>query len=157
MSTKIKFILIAAATFLIIFFAFSNFYYNHISQSPVYQKAMIKTGDAEIKADIADTPAKQTLGLSGRKNLMQNEGMIFDFDRPDLWGIWMKDMNFPIDIVWIDSNFKIVGIKENATPDSYPQIFYPKEKSSYVLEVNAGFAKNNNFKIGDSIHISDNQ
>ncbi len=60
-------------------------------------------------------------------------------------------MQFSIDIIWISEDLKVVDIKEEATPESYPESFAPKEGAKYVLEVGAGFSKLNNLKIGDSV------
>jgi uncharacterized protein len=66
------------------------------------------------------------------------------FDREGYQGFWMKEMNFPIDIVWLNKDKKIVHIEHNVSPDTYPKIFNPNnefnnEKSLYVLETNANF------------------
>lgn len=61
----------------------------------------------------------------------------------------MKSMKFPIDIIWFSSDKKVVGIAENARPESFPEIFRPAEPARYVLEVNAGYVKKSNIKIGD--------
>lgn len=102
-----------------------------------------------IKAELATTPEAQTLGLSGRESLKENEGMLFIFEKPSVYHFWMKDMNFPIDIIFFDENAKIVHIKENAQPESYPDLFGPKEDVKYVLETVAHFTSKNKIKIGD--------
>lgn len=101
-------------------------------------------------ADTKDTLAK---GLSGNKGLLPNEGMLFIFPKPEFSGFWMKDMLFPIDIIWFDENSKIVDVWENAMPESYPQIHTPRSPSQFVLEVTAGFFLKHNLKIGDSFKI----
>jgi uncharacterized membrane protein (UPF0127 family) len=65
----------------------------------------------------------------------------------------MKEMNFPIDIIWVSSEKKIIYIKENATPASYPELFQPEDDAMVVLEVPAGDAKKYNFSIGEEIQI----
>jgi len=77
--------------------------------------------------------------------------MLFIFDNESLHGIWMKDMNFAIDILWIDEGYKVVDIKKDAKPESYPEVFIPEVPSKYVLEVNAGFLEENDIEIGDKI------
>jgi uncharacterized membrane protein (UPF0127 family) len=77
--------------------------------------------------------------------------MLFVFDRPDTYSFWMKDMNFPIDIIWLSSDMKVVYTKKNARPELYPEIYIPKEKAKYVLEVVAGFSDKNNLQEGDSV------
>lgn len=109
-----------------------------LKQNNTYQNTPIKVGSRTFIAEVADTEAKRTLGLSGRKSLPTNQGMLFVFDEPSQPGFWMKDMNFPIDIIWFDKNRKIVGIEKNLQPNSYPQVFYPPQEVSSALEINAG-------------------
>lgn len=75
-------------------------------------------------------------GLSGRPNLSSNSGLLFVFEKEHLPGIWMKDMNFPISIIWLDSNCMVTGFKALATPQSYPEVFMPEKPSRFVVEVN---------------------
>ncbi|OHA92045.1 MAG: hypothetical protein A3J09_00920 [Candidatus Zambryskibacteria bacterium RIFCSPLOWO2_02_FULL_51_21] len=88
--------------------------------------------------EIANTDAERTQGLSGRASLPAGTGLLFVFESPGKYGFWMKDMNFPIDIVWLGDGMLPVGIEKNVSPDSYPQVFYPPVPVRYVLEVNAG-------------------
>jgi hypothetical protein len=62
-------------------------------------------------------------------------------------------MNFPIDMIWIDENLKVVYIQKSAEPSSYPNSFTPNTNARYVLEVVSGFSENNNLKIGDTIQF----
>ncbi len=105
--------------------------------------------------DIADTPTKQEQGLSGHQPLADNVGMIFIFDKPGNYGFWMKDMLFPLDIIWVSDDFHIVHIEKNLAPETYPTIYYPGAPSKYVLEISAGGSDQNNIKIGDLVKISE--
>jgi uncharacterized protein len=118
---------------------------------PNSNKKTIQINDIKIKAELADTQKERTQGLSLRKSLEDRDGMLFVFDNEDLHGIWMKDMNFSIDILWIDEDYKIIDIKNDARPESYPEVFFPNENAKYVLEINAGFVEMNNIKIKDKI------
>lgn len=111
----------------------------------------LKIGDSVIQVEIADTPDARTRGLSGRGSLVSDTGMFFVFDRDDFYGIWMKDMRFGLDIIWIDSNFKIVHIEEGVIPETYPKVFYPTMPVLYVLEVSQGFVKEHKINIGDDV------
>jgi uncharacterized protein len=101
--------------------------------------------------EIADTNIKKEQGLSGRGKIEANYGMLFVFKEPSKYSFWMKDMNFPIDMIWTDKNGAVVGLKSNATPESYPEAFGPEEEASYVLEVKEGLIEKENLKIGDSL------
>lgn len=94
-----------------------------------------------VQVTVVDTPEERAQGLSGRNKLGDKEGMLFKFSSPDYYCIWMKDMKFPIDIIWLDESKKAITIKENATPDSFPRSFCPEAPAKYVLEINAGKAK----------------
>ncbi|MBI2109245.1 MAG: DUF192 domain-containing protein [Parcubacteria group bacterium] len=112
------------------------------------QKHKLIIGNTEIFVDVARATAERTRGLSGREMLLKNEGLLFIFDSNDKHAIWMKDMKFPIDIIWIDEKFSIVDFTENVLPSSFPEIFEPKNQARYVLEVNAGWVKQNNIERG---------
>lgn len=104
-----------------------------------------------INLTIAKTQAEKIKGLSGKETLQENEGMLFVYEKEGNYGIWMKDMNFALDIIWMDANFNIVDITENARPESFPEIFYPRAGAQYVLEVNSGFAKKHHIKKDDRL------
>lgn len=108
----------------------------------------IKIGDIEIIVEVVNTPESRAKGLSDRKSLCNNCGMLFDFGVEDtIPGFWMKDMLIPIDIIWINDG-SIVGIENNVHPepgkrDAELTKYSPSGSIDYVLEVNAGFSKNN--------------
>ncbi len=108
---------------------------------------------AKIEVELADTSAKRMKGLSGRQSLAPDKGLLFLFNRPGIYSFWMKDMNFPIDIIWIGPDYRIVDITYNLTPDTFPKSFRPQMPAKFVLEVNAGFARERGIKIGDKIEL----
>jgi hypothetical protein len=120
---------------------------------PNSNKRMVHINDASVKVEIVDKQESRVLGLSGRAELKKDTGMLFIFDRENFHGIWMKDMNFHIDILWINESYKIVGIKKDAKPDTFPETFYPKTISKYVLELSSGFIEDNNIEIGDKVNF----
>ena len=115
-------------------------------------KHKLTIGETDIFVDVARTAAERTLGLSGMEAMPHNEGLLFIFEKNDTHAIWMKDMRFPIDIIWIDESFMITEIVENALPSSFPEIFEPKNPARYVLETNAGWAQKNDVRIGAKIN-----
>jgi uncharacterized membrane protein (UPF0127 family) len=113
-------------------------------------------GGDTILVDVADDQAEQEKGLSGRPALPQHRGMLFVYPEPSRPGFWMKDMRFPIDIIWIGADSKIVAVLPNLSPETYPSVFSPPEEVApvrYVLEVNAGSAGRLNWQVGDSVQI----
>lgn len=91
-----------------------------------------------ILVKIAKTDEEREKGLSGTSHLPVGEGLLFNFTYPDTYGIWMKDMKFPIDIFWFDSQFKLVDKELSVSPDTYPDVFYPASVATYVLETRVG-------------------
>lgn len=119
----------------------------------IQYKDSLVIGGKTFFIKIADTDEERALGLSGTKNISNREGLLFVFPTDDVYGFWMKDMNFPIDIVWIDKNMKIVHIEKNLSPESYPKVFTPDAESRYVLEISAGQAEQLKLKIGDIVKL----
>lgn len=105
------------------------------------ERQTIRVGDQELFVEIADTLQLQVRGLSGRPSLGEQEGMLFVYESPQILSFWMKDMNFAIDIIWIDGNRAITGIIANVSPDTFPQTFSSVSPAQYVLEVPAGWAE----------------
>ena len=99
----------------------------------------------KLPVEIADTPEKREQGLSGRESLPEGSGMLFIFENPATYGFWMKEMRFPIDIVWLSGEvgsstdpIKVIDIERNVQPNTFPHIFYPPVPVKYVLETNPG-------------------
>jgi uncharacterized protein len=113
----------------------------------------VKIAEVTLKVDLALTSKAQEQGLSGRKELKENEGMLFVFDHIGKYSFWMKDMNFPLDIIWIGEDMRVIYIKKNALPESYPEAFTPSQDARYVLEVISSFSQKNNLKKGDKVEF----
>lgn len=113
------------------------------------QPATVHLGDGMFEMRIARTETELQQGLSGTQQLPDSEALVFDFPREYKWGIWMKDMNYPIDIVWLDASKKVVHIVENAKPESYPDTTYrPDTPAKYVIELKAGAVDSKRITIG---------
>lgn len=107
-----------------------------------------------VNAEIADTGPLREKGLMFREGLKDDEAMLFVFDQVCLPSFWMKNVKFPLDIIWIDSDKKIVGIKEEAPVcEQGCEVYPPAKECKFALEVNAGFVRKNNLKIGDSVNF----
>ena len=111
-----------------------------LGSMPSYKKLQI--GSRTYKLQVADTPSARSAGLSGRTGMDSDQGMLFAFDRPANQCMWMKDMHFALDIIWLSSDKRIQHIELGVSPDTYPQQFCPKVESQYVIEFNAGEAAN---------------
>lgn len=112
-------------------------------------RLMVRLGDGVFRTTLAISPQERERGLSGKTKLDSGEAMMLVFDSDERWGIWMKDMNFPLDIIWLDSDKKVVYIVKNAMPDSYPaETFEPREAARYVVEVPAGSVDEKRIRVG---------
>ncbi len=97
---------------------------------------------ATLQCEVASTSQAREAGLSNYSYLCPDCCMLFSFETLDFRGFWMKDMQFPLDIVFLDASYSVVDSWENASPCT-PQecpIHYPKRAAKYVVEVNAGKA-----------------
>ncbi len=119
----------------------------------------IVTGAGSVKIDVeyADTPEKQTKGLMNRATLGKLSGMLFIFPEEKTRSFWMKNVVFPIDVMFISSNGRI---NETTTLEPCPKdadacpTYDSKESAQYVIEVNAGFTQKNKIIEGDILEIS---
>jgi uncharacterized membrane protein (UPF0127 family) len=107
-----------------------------------------------LVAELVDTDAEQHLGLAGRDGLAEGHGMLFVSKQEERTGMWMKGMRFPIDILWFNSDYRLVSAARNVEPGSYPETYWPDEPAQYVLEVRAGFVTQNNIARGDRITVN---
>ncbi len=77
---------------------------------------MVKIGDALFPVDLALTSEQQSQGLSGREVMEADTGMLFIFQSEGNLTFWMKEMHFPLDIVWIGANCTVVDVTLGAPP-----------------------------------------
>ncbi len=125
----------------------------------VFNKFGVKTsdlkeiyiGNSSLTVELAQSQGTRGQGLGGKKSLPQNQGMLFVFDGPGINNFWTRDMEFSIDIIWADADYKIAHIERNLVPESYPKSFGPNTQTQYVIETNSGWADSNNIKIGDML------
>ena len=118
---------------------------NESANSPAVQSAPagaipLSAPGGQMFVFVATTSADQEEGLSGRQSLPADQGMLFVFDQPGSYEFWMKDMNFPLDMVWINEDKTVAGVTADLSPDTYPDTFLPPNDIKYVLEINAGAA-----------------
>lgn len=142
--------------FIAVIVVFIAFFFVFNQKNTEKATKILKIGEMTLNIEVADTDAKRTQGLSGKVGLGENEGMLFVFEKEGNYGFWMKDMNFPIDIAWLDKDKKIIYVEKNVSPETYPKVFYAIKDdvailSLFVLETSAGFLAKNNIKIGDFV------
>jgi uncharacterized protein len=138
-----------------------NFFKATDTPNDRYLQARVIVNGFELIADLAITDDEKTKGLAIKDNLKENESMLFVYDEPSRQSFWMKDMKFPIDIIWLDSNGTVVHIEHNLQPcvsilNTGSSIlncptYTPDKDSLYVLETIAGFSQKHDVKIGTNI------
>lgn len=121
-------------------------------QRSTTSRSTMQFGGDTYTLEIADTESKRIAGLSNRERLEKDAAMLFEFPETYEQCMWMKDMKFSLDILWLDSSKKIVKVAENITPETYPRTFCA-EDTKYVLELNAGVVKKNNLKVGQNLNF----
>jgi uncharacterized membrane protein (UPF0127 family) len=118
-------------------------------------KVVISTREGRetvYQVEVADTPAKRELGLQYRKELAADRGMIFLFPAPSVQSFWMKNTPLPLDMIFIGSDRKIVGIVEQTVPFSLDSRSVGTP-SQFVLEINGGLSKRLGISAGDSVRV----
>lgn len=122
-----------------------------------WPKAVIKINEQELKVLVADTADHRYRGWSGKKDMGSYDGMLFVYPNLGQHTMVMRKMNFPLDIIWL-KNLQIIDIAPNVMPENknteaeYAP-YFARTDSNLVLEMPAGFALENNLKIGDKIEI----
>lgn len=153
----IIFIIILAIFFGVVFMQFKGQPFRQIGEQTNSQLVTgeVKINDAIFTVELAQSDEQRQLGLSGRKSLEQNKGMLFIFEQPGNYSFWMKNMQFPLDLVFIKDN-KVVSVAQNAQPtkeNENPPLFFPEGQVNKVLEINAGLTKKYGIKKGDDVEV----
>ena len=119
-------------------------------ESVEFPRGTIKVDDVPLEVQIADTEPRRVRGLMFQDELTSNQGMIFVFDNPGLYSLWMLNMQFSLDMIWFDGDGKVIHIEKDVPPCKTPleittcQSIIPDGQSLYVLEVTSGFVEKNN-------------
>lgn len=134
-----------------LFFIFSK--NNEIKDFKDLNINYVKINEQIIAVELVSDAELQEKGLSDREKLEENTGMLFVFKNSGVHSFWMKDMKFNIDMIWLDEAGKIIFIKKNVSPDSFPETFSSNKDAQYVLEVTAGFSEKNNLQEGNFVEF----
>jgi len=142
--------------FIVILLIFSAIVVLQINKNP-NPASKVTIDNQTFSVELAKTTAQQQQGLSGRKSLPQDQGMLFVFTTPGLTPFWMKDMKFPLDMIFIKDDkivtvFRNVPVPANSKATNLP-VYVPTKPANYVLELNAGQASKFDFQNGDDVKI----
>ena len=129
--------------------------YSKIGSFPFKKNPTVTINGHNFKVNVAGSQKEREIGLSQIADLPQDQGMIFIFEKPAYYSFWMKNMKFPIDIIYINDD-KIVTIKGKVQPPTSQEgsiIYTPSDPADKVLEINAGLSEKYNFTKGDKVKI----
>ena len=135
------------------------FFFKSVTGGLFRKTTTVTLGNQKLTLEVVSKRADMEKGLSGRRSLAQNRGMVFLFNTSDYHAFWMKQMQFPIDIIYVQDK-KIVSIFDSVpaptknTSENELPVYMPTAPANRVIEVNAGLAKKNNVKVGDTVDLS---
>jgi len=109
----------------------------------------IKVGKHELRVEVASTPESRQTGLMHRRSMGENHGMVFVFEQPGPWGMWMKNTYIPLSVAFIAEDGRILNIEdmEPQTEDAHSA----GGPAKYALEVNKGWFHKRKIKSGQRV------
>ena len=119
-------------------------------ESVEFPRGTIKVDNVPLEVQIADTEPRRVRGLMFQDQLPYDQGMIFVFDGPGNYSLWMLNMQFSLDMIWFDKDGNVVHIEQDVPPCKSAleiatcQSIVPEGEAVYVLEVTSGFVEKNN-------------
>jgi uncharacterized protein len=115
----------------------------------------LKINEELLNIEISADALSRARGLSGRESLCEDCGMVFIFGGEAKYSFWMKDMNFPLDILYIKGDEIVEIFKNVQILDDMNEIkeIFPNKKADKVLELNAGWCEAHNVQVGDKIEL----
>jgi uncharacterized membrane protein (UPF0127 family) len=128
-------------------------------ESVEFPRGTIMLDEVPIEVQIADTEPRRVRGLMFQDQLPLDQGMIFVFQEPGLYSLWMLNMQFSLDMIWFDHEGKIVHIEKDVPPCKTVveittcQSIVPEGEALYVLEVTSGFIDQNNITKDSTLTI----
>ncbi len=131
-------------------FAVVALFLQKINETSTENTANVSLKGQKFSLDIADTDAGRIQGLSGRKYLAEDQGMLFVFPAADRQCMWMKDMHISLDMLWLTTTKKVIKIEEVVAPDTYPQQFCA-DNAQYVIELPAHTAQSTGVQVGEQL------
>lgn len=144
--TKLIIGLVAIITVVLLLF----FIFRPVNSDPGY----VIIDDQIIVVEIADEPLEMQLGLMFRESLPMDHGMLFIFEKEGVHSFWMMNVRFSLDMIWINSDYKVVHVERNVPPCLVGCPLYKSDVlARYVLEVNAGFVDMVSLSEGSSVEI----
>lgn len=144
---------LSAALILIILISLSVQVFERLERYEHFPSRKITLDNRSLTAEIADEDDERSKGLSGRNSLPAGRALILSYKVPGPGAIWMKDMKFSIDVLWVKADGTVVGIAKNIAPNTYPRSFYSSIPITSVVELPAGYVDSYNIKNGSTLRL----
>ncbi len=146
---------------LLIMFFLQNLFRSKENKSPEPNNRVVKAyiNGSEYELEIADTVALRTKGLMYREQMDVNKGMLFVFEKENIYPFWMKNTYIPLDIIWLNKNKEVVFIGEDVKPCTSKtglkcDTVIPNAKAAYVVELNSGQTKEMDLQLTDKFEFN---
>ena len=149
---------VVAAT-LILFTGVNTFFFSYKDQLLSKNTIVLMANEVEYElvVEVAETDQEKRRGLMFREGLDDGEGMLFVNQKPMIASFWMKNMKFPIDMLFIGSDLRIKQIIHNALPcplEGDCPSYVSNESIQYILEVPAMYSETYNVQKGDQLILN---
>ncbi len=118
-----------------------------------YGTISVELNEEDVTLALAADPARRRLGLSEVETLPEEYGMLFVFPAEEPHGFWMKQMNFSLDIIWLDRDRKIIKVMSNVSPETFPTTFGQEVNSQFVIELNIGSVQRYGLELGQEVEF----
>jgi uncharacterized membrane protein (UPF0127 family) len=128
-------------------------------ESVEFPRGTIKIDNIPLQVQVADTEPRRVRGLMFQDQLPYDQGMIFVFEQPGLYALWMLNMQFALDMIWFDSQGNVVYMEKDVPPCKTAietmacQSIVPEGNAMYILEVTSGFIDKYNITKESKLHI----
>ena len=141
-------------SFFLSFLVLSLMSLSAVPSSRKYVKIFLPNGFS-LTAELAVTNEEKQLGLMFRGGMNWDQGMLFVYEEEGIYSFWMKNMRFPLDILWLDREKRIVHIETHVPPcrRSPCPSYSPSNSAQYVLELKAGSVDKNHLELYDKIEF----
>ncbi len=149
-----RFVRVVCAIILLLAVAYIIVSARNVKEKPAAEGKTLAIGETVVYITVADTEQERSQGLSGKRSLRADEGMLFIFDKAGVYPFWMKDMQFDLDFVYINNNSVVDLIEAVPAPknnNGNVEIINASVPFEWVLEVPAGWVMKNRIKVGDKV------
>ncbi|OGZ26840.1 MAG: hypothetical protein A2365_01425 [Candidatus Nealsonbacteria bacterium RIFOXYB1_FULL_40_15] len=119
----------------------------------IKEKKEVCINEKCFELEVAKTQEEKARGLMFREKLEKGKAMLFPYEEGGIYSFWMKNMNFPLDIIWINKDKKIVYIEENVPPCKTKECPNYRHEGKYILEINAGLSEEYGIRTGDAVDL----